>query len=228
MILQQWSEVLAITFQNIGSHVISFLPQIIIAIIIFIAGWIIGSVVGGIVAQVLRSLKIDRALESIGTDELLARAGFKLDVGAFIGGLIKWFLVIVFLVAAIDVLGLTQVNEFLSNVVLDYLPRVISAVFVLMLAAVLADVLGRLVVGSVKAAHMPSAHFIGGVTRWSLWIFGILVALYQLGIGQPFVQMLFSGIVAALALALGLSFGLGGKEAAAKYIERLKRDISEK
>ncbi len=228
MLLQQWSEVLALTFQNIGSRVLMFLPQLLIAVIIFIAGWIIGSVVGGVIAQILRALKVDRALEAIGTDELLARAGFRLDIGAFVGGLVKWFLVIVFLVASFDVLGLTTVNEFLSNVVLDYLPRVISAVLVLLLAAVIADVLHRIVRGSVKAAHMPSAHFIAGVTRWAIWIFGILVAMYQLGIGQPFVQMIFSGIVAALALALGLAFGLGGKEVAAKYLERLRKDISEK
>ena len=222
------SEVLAVTFQNIGVQVLSFLPQLLIAIIIFIAGWIIGSVIGGVVAQILRAIKIDRALEAVGTDDLLARAGFKLDVGGFVGALVKWFFVVVFLVAALDIFGLTTVNQFLSQVVLEYLPRVIAAVFVLILAAVLADIVHRVVAGAVKAAHMPSAHFIAGVSRWAIWLFGSLIALYQLGIGQPFVQMLFSGIIAALALAIGLAFGLGGKEAAARYLERLRKDISEK
>ncbi|PIR46660.1 MAG: hypothetical protein COV07_03265 [Candidatus Vogelbacteria bacterium CG10_big_fil_rev_8_21_14_0_10_45_14] len=228
MIFQQLSEVLAVTFQDIGVQVLTFLPRLFFAIVIFIVGWIIGSVVGGVVAQIFRALKIDRALEAIGTDELLARAGFRLDVGAFLGALVKWFLIIVFLVATVDILGLNTVNAFLSSVVLAYLPRVIAAVLVLILAAVIADLVHRLVAGAVKAAHMPSAHFAAGVSRWAIWIFGILIALDQLGIAQNYFQTLFVGLVSALALALGLSFGLGGKEVAAKYLERLRKDISEK
>lgn len=213
------------SFQQLWTGVIGFIPQLVVAIIIFIVGWVIAMALDRVVAQIFRALKVDRALESIGFEEPLARAGWQLDSGAFIGALVKWFVVIVFLVAAVDVLGLTQVNIFLSDVVLVYLPKVIVAAIILVASAVLADITQRVVTGSARAAHLPSAGFLGGVSKWAIWIFAILAALFQLGIAGPLVQTLFTGAVAAISLAVGLSFGLGGKEAAEKFIARLRSDI---
>ena len=82
-------------------------------------------------------------------------------------------------------------------------------------------------VGSAKAAHLPSAGFLGGMAKWAIWIFAILAAMYQLGIAGAFVQTLFTGFIAALSLAMGLAFGLGGKDVAARFLERLRSDISD-
>lgn len=158
---------------------------------------------------------------------MLHKGGFTLNSGAFIGGLVRWFLVIVFLVASLDILGLAQVNEFLKNVVLSYLPNVIVATLILVVAAFIANAMQKLVVGSAKAAGAPSTHFLGGLTKWSIWIFAILAALYQLGIAGAFSQTLFTGFVAMVAIAGGLAFGLGGRDAASRYIEKLRKDIGE-
>ncbi len=226
MLLQTWSEVLTQSFQDLWVGVIGFVPNLIVAVVIFILGWVIGAVLGRVVAQIIHALKVDRALESAGATDLLSKAGFKLDSGAFVGALVRWFFIIAFLVAAFDVLGLVQVNIFLQQVVLVYLPNVIVAALILLVAAVIADTMQKVVVGSAKAADMEHAHFLGGVTRWSIWIFAIIIALTHLGIAPAFMQVLFTGIVAMLAIAGGLSFGLGGKEAAARFIERLRGDIS--
>lgn len=214
------------SFQNIGSGVITFLPKLILALIIFIVGWVIAIFLGRIVDQIIKALKVDRALESVGAGDLVARAGFKLDTGAFIGGLVKWFFIVVFLVAAVDVLGLKQINAFLSDVVLAYLPNVIAAAIILVVAAIIAGVAEKVITGGAKAANLPSAHFIGVIARWAIWIFAILSALFQLGVAGPFVQMLFMGIVGMLALAAGLAFGLGGKDAAARWLDKIQEDIS--
>src|SRR3989344_4008463 len=110
MLLQTWADVLTQSFQNLWLGVISFVPNLVVALVIFVFGWIVGALLGRVVAQVVRSLKVDHALSSTGLDEALNQAGFKLDTGAFLGGLVKWFVVVVFLVAALDVLGLSQVN----------------------------------------------------------------------------------------------------------------------
>jgi hypothetical protein len=228
MLIQTWSEVLTESFQDLWLGVIDFVPNLIIALVIFIIGWIIGAVLGRVVDQIIRSLKVDNALRGAGLDDAFGRAGFDLNSGRFLGGLVKWFIIIVFLVASLDVLGLTQVNTFLQEVVLLYLPQVIVAVLILLVAAVIAEVMQRLVIGGAKAAHMRSANFLGSVTKWAIWIFAILAALFQLGVAAAFVQTLFTGVVVALALAIGLSFGLGGQDAASRYIDRLRGDISEK
>lgn len=225
MLLQTWGDVLVLSFQGLWTGVVAFLPQLVVAIVIFIVGWVIAVALDRVVTQIFHALKVDNALQGIGIEEPLSRAGIKLNSGAFIGALVKWFFIIVFLVAAVDVLGLRQVNEFLSTVVLVYLPKVIVAAIILVMAAVLAETMKRLVTGSARAAHLPSAGFLGGVSKWAIWIFALLAALFQLGIAGPLVQTLFTGAIAAISLAVGLSFGLGGKEAAARFIERLRTDI---
>lgn len=151
-----------------------------------------------------------------------------LDSGAFIGGLVKWFVIVVFLVAAFDILGLTQVNLFLQQVVIAYLPRVIVAALILLVGGVVGDVTERIVVTAAKSAEVRSAHFAGTIAKWAVWVFAILVALSQLGIAAAFSQTLFTGIVIAISLALGLSFGLGGQEAAGRFIERLRGEMGGK
>ena len=227
MVLQQWGNTIAESFEGMWGGLALFLPGLIIAIVIFIVGWIIASIIGKLISQIVKSVKLDNALEQAGFGGVVRRAGFGLDSGAFIGGIVKWFIIVAFLVASFEVLGLNQVNLFLQNVVLLYLPQVLVAVLILLVAIVIADALSKVVVGSAKAAGMKSANFLGAVTRWSIWIFAVLAALVQLGIAVTFIQTLFTGVVIALSLAFGLAFGLGGQEAAARYIDRVREEIKD-
>jgi len=215
-------------FKDVWHGVIEFLPKLIIALLIFIIVWWIGAVLGKVVAQFIRAIKLDKALKGVGVDSTLARGGFDLDTGAFFGSIVKWFFIIVGLLAALPVVGLAEVNSFLEAVVLDFLPDVFVAALILIVGALLAHFLQKLVSGSAKAADIPSAHFMGGIAKWAVWIFAILATLGQLGIAFNFVLTLFTGLVAMLALAGGLAFGLGGRDAAAKYIEKMRRDINER
>jgi small-conductance mechanosensitive channel len=225
MMLSNWGQVLTLSFQQLWMGIVSFVPNLVVAIVIVILGWLIGALIGRAIWQVFRSIKIDEALRRAGFENFLRRGGLDLDTGAFIGGLVKWFIIVVFLVAAFDVLGLSQVNLFLQQVVIAYLPRVIVAALVLLVGGVIGDIVERLVVTAARTAELKSAHFAGAVAKWAVWIFAILVALSQLGIAAAFSQTLFTGIVIAVSLALGLSFGLGGQEAAGRFIERLRGDM---
>jgi len=227
MVLQTWGTTISEAFGGLWGGVSTVLPNLFVAVVIFIVGWIVAAFIGRIVAQIIKAIKLDTALERAGFSEVVNRGGLSLDSGAFVGGLVKWFVIVVFLVASLDVLGLSQVNQFLSNVVLYYLPQVIVAVLILLVAIVLADVLKRIVVSSAKAAGVKSANFLGAITKWSIWIFALLTALVQLGIAVGFIQTLFTGVVVALALGFGLSFGLGGQEAASRYIEKLGKEIED-
>lgn len=224
MFLTTWADVLTQSFQNLSFGLVAFLPNLIVAILIFVIGWLVGSGIGRLVAQAVSSLRVDQALRAAGVERVVDRAGFTLNSGAFLGFLVKWFFIIVFLVASLDVLGLTQVTAFLSGVVLGYLPQVIVAVLILLVAAVIAEAAQRVVAGAARAANIRSANLLGALARWSIWIFAILAALDRLGI-SPLVQTLFTGVVVALSLAFGLAFGLGGQAAAARYIERVQNEI---
>src|SRR3989344_3808327 len=187
------------SLNGVWGGVIAFLPKLIVALAIFIIGWVVGAVLGKVVAQAVRAIKLDGMLKSVGVEALMQKAGFKLDVGAFFGTLVKWFFVVVFLVPAMDVLELVQVNLFLQDVVLSFLPRVIVAALILVVGAIVAPAIERLVVGSAKVVDAPSSQLMGGVAKWAVWVFAILAALSQLGIAGPFAQTLFTGLVAMLS-----------------------------
>jgi len=225
MYLNSWSQVLTESFQGLWVGVINFIPSLVVAVLIVIIGWAIGVLLGRVVSQIIKSLKIDDALRKGGVEEFLAHGGISLNVGNFLGALVKWFLMLVFLIAALDVLNLTQVNEFLRSI-LAYIPQVIVAVLILVAASMIADTLRRIVVSSAMAAGVKSAGFLGTVSKWAVWVFGILVALSQLGIAAVLVHTLFTGFVVALSLAVGLSFGLGGQDAASKILEKWGKEMN--
>ncbi len=225
MVIETWSEVLIVSFQELWLGLMRFIPSLLLAVIIFCIGWVIAVTLDRVITRVIRLFKVDKALQSLGVEKYLERGGFRLDAGAFIGGLVRWFFIIVFLVAAINVLGLTQLNLFLQDII-AYLPNVIVAALILFAAALIANTVHRIIVGSAKGAGLPSAGLLAGIAKWAIWIFAILSAMYQLGIAAPFVQTLFTGFVAMIVIAGGLAFGLGGRDVAAKYLGKLHQDIS--
>lgn len=216
------------TLQMIGKGAAQILPQIFLAGLLVILGAVVGTGLARLIEKGVMFLKIDKVLESAGVTKLVARSGYTLNAGMLLGGLVQWFIVVIFLVAAFDVLGLTQVNIFLREVALSYLPRVIVAVLILIAAALVAEALHNMVVGTSRAAQIRSHYLLGTTARFAIWAFAILAALNELHVATAFIQTLFTGIVVALSLALGLSFGLGGRDAAARYIERLSSELEDK
>lgn len=225
MVFTTWADVLSQSFSNLFYGLVAFIPNLVVAIVIFVVGWLVGVGLGRVVGQIVGALRVDQALKPTGIERVLSRAGLELNSGKFLGMLVEWFFIIVFLVAALDVLHLTTVNLFISEVVLGYLPQVIVAVLILLVAAVVADVAERVVAGSARAASLHMAGFLGKVARYAIWIFALLAALAQLNVATAFVQTLFTGIVIAVSLAVGLAFGLGGQASAARYLEHLQSEI---
>ncbi len=223
MIFQSWGEALNNSFFNVADGVVSFLPMLILALIIFAIGWILAILIERLVESIFKTLKVDSLLKSGGFEEIVKRSGYSLNSGHFVGVLVKWFVIIVFLMASFEVLGLVQVNEFLHQVVV-YLPNVIIAVLILMVAAVVGGAMEKIVVASSRASNIHSAELLGRLTRWAIWIFAILTALITMGIA-PFLTQLITAIVAGAALAFGLAFGLGGKEVAQKILEKATKNI---
>ncbi len=226
-LISSWGEVFTLTLTNVWAGVAHFVPLLIIALIIFAIGWVLAALLEKLVESLFKAIKVDAALKGAGMEEVVKRAGYTLNSGAFVGALVKWFVIVVFLMSSLQLLGLDQVNQFLSKVV-DYLPNVIVAVLVLMVAAVVANAMQKLVVASSHAAHIKTAELLGRITKWAIWIFAIVAALLQLGVLEGLLQPILTALFAGMALAFGLAFGLGGKDAAQKLIEKTSHSIMEK
>lgn len=220
------SDIVRTSLLTLWGKVAGFVPQLIAAIVVFLVGWLIAILLGKVAWHIVRVIKLDRGLEAIGFRKVWERSGYKLNSPLFFYELIKWFFIIVFLMAATDILGLTQVTEFLKTVVF-YLPNVIVAALVLLIGVLVARFLEGLVRSSVKAAQLVSANVLGSLTKWAVLIFSLLVALNQLRVADEIIRIIVIGVVAAGAIALGLSFGLGGKSHAEEFIAKMRRHMAE-
>lgn len=218
-----WGDVIVFSLQSTWTSIIGFVPLLLGALIVFVLGWIIALALGQLVEQVVRALKIDNLLMKLEVEKVLERGGIRLNAGAFVGGLVKWFFMVVFLLAAVNILGLNDVSGFLKDVLL-YIPNVVIAAVILIIAALVAETTEKLVRGSIEAAgHRGS--LAGVAARWSIWIFALIAALLQLRIVPELIQAVVSALVYGVALAFGIAFGLGGKDAAAQIIEKIRGEI---
>ena len=205
-----------------------FTPKLIIAIVFFIIGWALGNIIARTLEQVFSALKIDKVFASVGADGLFRKAGMTLDTGYFIGQVAKWFVIIVFLLPSLNLVGLDYIASFLKDDVLGFLPRVVVAALVLIIATIVSEALAKATVASARTMNLTSAEMLGAVAKYAVWVFAFIIALGQLGIAEYYMSVLFTGIIAMLSIGGALAFGLGGKEAAAKFIAKVGEEVSQK
>lgn len=220
------SDIVRMSLTTLWGNVAGFLPRLIAAIVVFLVGWLIAVLLGKLAWHIIRLIRLDAALEKVGFRKVWERSGYKLNSPYFFYELVKWFFIVVFLMAATDILGLVQVTAFLSSVVY-YLPNVFIAAFVVLIGVLVAKFLEGVVKGSVKAAQLVSANVLGSFAKWIVIVFSVLVALNQLGVAEQIINIVITGLVAAGALALGLAFGLGGRSHAEDVIGRMRKHIGE-
>jgi len=224
MILQDWSIITTQALVNLWEGFLKFIPQLIGALLIFIIGWFISVWIGKFIAEILKRLKLDKLFEKTKWEQAFEKAEFKLTVSEFIGAIVKWVLIIVFLLAAVEVLGLGQFAGFLKAIV-GWLPNVIVAAAIFVVAVIIADFAEKLIKAVVGKMEVAYARLIGSVMEWAIWIFAILAILSQLGVASEIIQILVTGFVALIVLSSALAFGLGGKDVARDILENLRRKI---
>jgi len=226
MVITNWLDATRLAFLNITQGFLSTLLNIIGALIVFFIGWAIAIGLQKLVVQIIRTIRVDQLLEKLGTGRALEKAGIKLDVANWIGFLVKWFLIFGFLLAATDILGLRDVSGFLRSVLL-YIPNIVVAAVILVVAVWFAGLVQKIVVVSISASRIKTATFVGALVKWSILIFALFAALIQLGIAPGLLQTIVTGLIAMLAIAGGLAFGLGGKDQAARFIGKVRDEMFE-
>ncbi len=219
-----WASITIEALQDLWQGFLNFIPALIGALIVFIIGWFISVGIGHLIAEVLKRLRFNRIFERGAWKEALEKAEFKIDAAGFVGVVVKWVLVIVFSMAAVEILGLTEFAGFLENV-LGYLPNVVVAAFIFVAAVIIADLLEKIVRAAVESIRVGYGHLVGVIVRWSIWIFAILAILVQLKVAPALVQTLFTGLIAVIVISAGIAFGLGGKEIATEILRDLHRKL---
>lgn len=219
--LFMWEEI----YQYLIQLPISYPLRALGAFLIFLVGWLISQWLGKIAADFLAKIRLNQVLKGMGIEESLSRIDTRLNAPKFFGEIVRWFFVILFLAAAAEILRLDSfipsLSQFLWRVV-EYYPNIFIAILIFLVAVFLADFSQKIVVGTLKKEKITYSQFSGKVIRWAVWLFAILAILYQLKITPSLILVIFVGVVFTISIALGLSFGLGGKQLAAKILKELE------
>lgn len=220
-----WGDVFNASLQSLWFGLIQFAPKLIVAVVLFVIGWVLGGLLAKAFAQVFSSLKVDKALASVGLDSALRKAGLNLNTGHFLGEVVRWFVVLVFLMPSLSLVGLDYIADFLRTDVLGFLPQVVVAALILIIATIVAEGVSKTVMASARGMSIHSASMLAAVAKYSIWVFAFIIALGQLGVAEYYMSVLFTGIIAMVSLGAGLAFGLGGKEHASRFLSKLSDEM---
>jgi len=217
VVTSMWEEISKAIWQNLTEVPPPiFWAGLVLFVGIFVAKWL-----GRMSVAFLSQIRLNPLLKRVGLEEALSRIDTRLNAPKFFGEMVKWFFIVIFLMASCEILGLTRFSQFLEKVV-GYYPNLFIAALIFIIAAFLADFSQKIVVGTLQEEKITYSRFLGRLIRWGIWLFAILAILYQLGIVPSLILSIFIGMVTTISLALGIAFGLGGKDLAAKILKELE------
>jgi hypothetical protein len=224
-VITDWGTAIVSSFATAIALVFTFIPKLLGFLVILLIGWLIATAISKAVTFLLRKVGFDRIATRIGLTRLEESMGLKMDAAALLGKIVYWFIFLIFLVPAVDALGLTAVSTLLSQVI-AYIPNVFVAIIVLFLGTLAATFVADLIRGATANAHVGNPTIFANIARYAILGFVALIALEQLQIAPALLNILFTAIVGGAALAFGLAFGLGGQQTAHKYLERTEQSVS--
>jgi len=218
----EWKNLVVEPVTQMLSKILAYLPVLLGALLILIIGWIVAKAIKRLVDWLLKIVRFDTLADKAGISEILRKGDLRISAREVVSSIVYWLIIIMVLVMAVDALGLPKSSDILASL-FAYVPKVIVALLVLIVAMFLANFVSGIVRTAAGNANLPKPEILAGVSRWAIIIFAITIALEQLGIAPLLVTATFNIILGGIVLALALAFGLGGKDAAAKYLEELKQ-----
>lgn len=213
--LRNMGEATWYSFTQALNTFMSFLPSLLVALIVLIAGWFIASFLARLIARGLNTIGLERAVERSGIGRFIEQSGAGWTMSEIIAALVKWSIFLIFIQAAASLLGMAQITAIINSVIL-FIPRLIVALAIIVIGSLIAKFLAGAVRGSLTEMEVGNSGLFAKMTQYAVIGFAIIAAFNQIGIAQTVVNTLLIGLIGSLALALGLAFGLGGREVAAQ------------
>ncbi|MDD5098416.1 MAG: hypothetical protein PHD31_01740 [Candidatus Pacebacteria bacterium] len=199
-------------------------PDIAWALIIFVFGLIVASRVKNLVISFFDKIRLNHILRSLGWESFFDRFEAKMNIAKFFGIIVEIYFIFLFLTISLDVLKLSQVNTIVGNVI-NYYPNIFIAMIIFIFAVYIADFSKKIIIGKMDQEKITYSNFLGNTISIGTWILAILAILYQLQIVQTLVLSIFIGVISLIVLSVGIAFGLGGKDMAAKLLEDIEKRV---
>ncbi len=213
------SEAIVYSLYNALMRFVSFLPALIGAVIILIVGWFIAGLLANLIERGLKAIGLERAVAHSGIGDFVERSGTKMSISGVIATLVKYFIFLIFVQAAANVIGIPQLTEIINRIIL-FIPNVVVAMAIIVIGSVIAKFLSGLVRSSVSELGVGNPNLLATLTNYIVIGFAVIAAIDQLGIAATLVNTLLIGLIGSVALAIGLAFGLGGRDVAAQLTQK--------
>lgn len=217
--VKDWSEAMLTSLAGGLAMFFAAIPKLIGFAIILVLGWMVAALIARLLAGVLRAVRFNDLSARAGFSRFVENIGVRSDPAGFLALIGKWFIRLIVLVVAFDALGLPAVSDVLRQLLL-WLPNLAVGIVVLVVGGLLANAAAGVVRGATASSGFRHPDVIANAARGAVWVFAVIVAVNQIGIAQELVNTLFMGAVALAVLALGLSFGLGGRDLAHSLLEK--------
>lgn len=217
-LFQVWQEAILLSWNQVWSSFLGFLPSFVGAILIFVIGILVAAWGRRLIEEILKALKLEDLSRSSGFAEYLKKAEINLTATQLLGAVVKWLLLLVFFIAAAEILGLTIVSTTLTSL-LGYVPNVFAAALILGAGAFIANLADGLVRGALASVDHDAARPVGKLARWTVILVAFFAAVDQLKIAPALVETFFQGLTWTLVLVIGLSVGLGSKDVVARLLD---------
>ncbi len=211
-------QILANSLNNAVLGVANFVPKFVAGLIILLIGIIIATILKQVVVELFKALKIEAFLKKYGVPEMKEEFSWS----NILAEIVRWFVIIMFLIPTADVWGLPRIITVLNDFLL-YLPNVFVAAIIALVGFVFARLSHDVILASTKGIEPQTSQAIASITRWAINVFVILAVLSQLGVATDLIRILFTGLVAMLAIAGGIAFGLGGQGTAKDVVEGVRK-----
>ena len=196
---------------QILAGIVAAIPILLGALLIFVIGYLLAGWLKSLTVKVINITKLGNLFTNPAIKEFLKNAQISQKIEDVIGEIVRWIVITVFFMASINLLGLTTVTEFLNSI-LSFLPVIFASVLILLVGIIIAGFLEKMVKGSLGSTDPSLSRFMGKFVSYAVMVVAVMAAVSQLGIAQRFIDLVFTGFIATLAIALGLGFGLGSKD----------------
>ncbi len=224
-VINTWADVFRISFQSVTIGTIDFLPKLLLALITFGIGWSFAGIVSRGIQSLSKKSKFENLFEQAGVTGALEKSGVHFSAGKFIGEIVRWVVIVIFLIPSLELVGLSEITSLLKSAAMDYLPKVVLAALVLVVAAVIAEGMQRAVATAAGAANVKSSRTLGSFVKYVIWIFAVLIALTELGIASTLIYIVLIGLVGMFAVGGAIAIGIGGKDIAHDMLTKLREEF---
>ncbi len=224
-VINTWADVFRISLQSVTVGVLDFLPRLILSLVTFAIGWAFAGIVSRGIQSLSHKTKFEHLFKQAGITGALEKSGVHFSAGKFIGEIVRWVLIVIFLIPSLELVGLSEITSLLKSAAMDYLPKVVLAALVLVVAAVIAEAMQKAVTTAAGAANVKSAKTLGGFVKYVIWIFAILIALTELGIASTLIYIVLIGLVGMFAVGGAIAIGIGGKDIASDMLTKMREEL---